>query len=79
MRYVQDWAPLAEARRMVESSGLSKDEAELDICNALADRKISIRSEVIEVYGSRAGSLSPHRLAGSTTTKLRKTSIGKNR
>ena len=53
MRYVQDWTPLAEARRLVESSGLSKDEAELDICNALADRKIPIRPEILEIYGSR--------------------------
>jgi hypothetical protein len=53
MRYIQDWAQLAEARGMVESCGHSRDEAELDICNALADRKIPIRPEILEIYGSR--------------------------
>ena len=35
------------------SADISKDEAELDICNALADRKISIRPEILQIYGSR--------------------------
>jgi hypothetical protein len=38
---------------MVESCGHSRDEAELDICNALADRKIPIRPEILQIYGSR--------------------------
>jgi hypothetical protein len=51
MRYLQDWLPLAEARRLFESCDLSKDEAELDICRAIADRKICIRNEILQIYG----------------------------
>jgi hypothetical protein len=52
VRYVQERVPLAEARGLVESSGLSKDEAELDICRAIADRKIRLRCQVIGVQAA---------------------------
>ena len=58
MRYLPDWLSLAEARRLVESCGLSKDEAELDICRAMADQKIPVR--VRRLQGSGSNEPLPH-------------------
>src|SRR5262245_23437826 len=53
MRYASNWIPLSEARGMLESSGHSRDEAEYDICKAIADRKIKIRYKILQVFGTR--------------------------
>jgi hypothetical protein len=59
MRYEPDWIPLAEARRRLESCGHSKDEAEQDICMAIADKKIKIRYKILQVFGSGGLALPP--------------------
>jgi hypothetical protein len=43
MAYVPDWERLSDALRRVVAAGLSKPEAQRDICRAIADRKIRIR------------------------------------
>jgi hypothetical protein len=58
MGYLSDWLALAEARGLVESCGHSRDEAELDICRAIADRKIRHRCHAIGV--EPAGGLPNH-------------------
>jgi hypothetical protein len=63
MRYLPDWLPLAEARRLVESCGLSKDEAELDICRAMADQKILVRVRRIQGSGPYFRLRVPNRLS----------------
>src|SRR5580704_12308679 len=43
MAYVPDWERLSDALSRVMAAGLSKPEAQRDICRAIVDRKISIR------------------------------------
>ena len=48
MAYVGEWVRLSEAlARVMEATGISsKDEAQADICHAVADRRIRIRGEL---------------------------------
>ena len=43
MAYVPEWERLAEARKRVMAAGLSKGEAERDLCAAMSDGKITVR------------------------------------
>lgn len=47
MAYVPEWEQLAEAlERVIASGGLSTQEAQCDICRAIADQKIKVRPRV---------------------------------
>jgi hypothetical protein len=46
MRYTPDFEPLADALKRVMASGLSEDQAKLDICGAVADGKVDVRVRV---------------------------------
>ena len=46
MPYVPDWEPLAAALKRVMASGATDDDAKLDICRAVADRKVGVRVTV---------------------------------
>jgi hypothetical protein len=49
MAYVSKWEPLSAAReRVMTATGRSKDEAQTDICRAIADRAINIRGKLKE-------------------------------
>jgi hypothetical protein len=41
--YTPDWEPLRAALKRVVAAGIDQDQAQLDICGALADQKIAIR------------------------------------
>jgi hypothetical protein len=41
--YVPDWEPLANALKRVMDGGPAEQQARVDICNAVADRKIGVR------------------------------------
>jgi hypothetical protein len=43
MAYIPDWERLSDALKRVMAAGYSKSRAQLDICHAIADRKIRIR------------------------------------
>jgi hypothetical protein len=43
MAYVPEWERLADARKRVMAAGLSKGEAERDLCAAMSDGKIKVR------------------------------------
>jgi hypothetical protein len=47
MAYLSRWERLSEAlRRVMDATGLSKDEAQKDICQAIADRAINIQGKL---------------------------------
>ena len=46
MAYTPDWEPLADALKRVLATGVDKDEARVDLCRAVADRKIHIRVRI---------------------------------
>ena len=47
MVYVDKWERLSEAStRVMETAGISKDEAQTDICRAIADGGIKIRCKL---------------------------------
>jgi hypothetical protein len=46
MAYVPDWERLGDVLTRVMGCGLSREEAQHDICNAIADRKIRLRPRV---------------------------------
>ena len=46
MPYVPDWQPLAAALERVMATGATEDNAKLDICRAVADRKIDVRVRI---------------------------------
>jgi hypothetical protein len=46
MSYVPDWESLAAKLKRVMETGASEEEAKLDICRAVADRKIRVRVRV---------------------------------
>jgi len=43
MAYIPDWESLADSLKRLRAAGLSKSEAQHDICGALADRKLLMR------------------------------------
>jgi hypothetical protein len=64
MAYVPDWGRLGDALRRVMDCGLSRDEAQHDICNAIADRKIRLRPRVEFIIHGSVDAWSNHRFAG---------------
>jgi hypothetical protein len=44
--YTPDWEPLADALRRAMASGIAEDEAKIDLCRAVADRKINVRVRI---------------------------------
>jgi hypothetical protein len=48
MPYIPDWEPLAEALTRVIATGVSQQEAKIDLCHAGADRKIGVRVRIAE-------------------------------
>jgi len=46
MAYVPDWERLPEVLKRVMAAGLPKDEAQVDICRAISDRKIALRFQI---------------------------------
>jgi len=46
MPYLRDWEPLAEALQRVIAAGANEQQARLDLCQAMADRKIPVRVRI---------------------------------
>jgi hypothetical protein len=44
--YLPDWEPLADALRRVIEAGSTEPQAKIDLCRAVADKKISIRVRI---------------------------------
>jgi hypothetical protein len=44
--YTPDWEPLAHALKRIMKTGASEDEAKIDLCRAVADRKIDVRVRI---------------------------------
>jgi hypothetical protein len=44
--YTPDWEPLADALKRVIAAGTSEGEGKIDLCRAVADRKIAIRVRI---------------------------------
>jgi hypothetical protein len=44
--YTPDWEPLAHALKRIMRTGASEDEAKIDLCRAVADRKIDVRVRI---------------------------------
>jgi hypothetical protein len=57
MPYVPDWEPLAAALKRVMATGATDDDAKLDICRAVADRKVSVRVTVTRSYYQGMGGM----------------------
>jgi hypothetical protein len=77
------WESLSEAAtRVMEAAGLSRDEAQTDICQAIADRAINIQGKLGE-HQTKPISASNTVLQGGTLTSqrqsIRKTWIGSSR
>jgi hypothetical protein len=53
--YIPDWEPLAKAFRRVVDSGSVEQQARIDICHAIADRKIAVRALVADSAPDVAG------------------------
>ena len=43
MPYTPDYEPIADALKRVMATGVSEDKAKIDLCRAMADRKIDVR------------------------------------
>lgn len=46
MAYTPDWEPLADALKRVMAAGIDEGEAKIDLCRAVADRKIDVRVKI---------------------------------
>lgn len=55
MTYVRDWEPLADALKRVIASGVTEDQAKMDICGAVADGKIAVRVTIAQSRYDRGG------------------------
>jgi hypothetical protein len=64
MAYVPHWGRLGDALRRVMGWGLSQEEAQQDICNAIADRKIRLRPRVELITRGSVDAWNDHRFAG---------------
>ena len=54
MRYIPHWERLGDALKRVMATGASEEEAKIDLCRALADRKIDVRVRIAATnYGRR--------------------------
>ena len=58
MRYTPTWEPIAEALERVVATGLSKSDAQRDLCRAIADRGIAIRIHLTANHGLPARAIS---------------------
>lgn len=48
MAYTPDQEPIADALKRVSATGVSEDEAKIDLCHAMADRKINVRVRIAQ-------------------------------
>jgi hypothetical protein len=55
MVYTSDWEPLADALRRVMATSPSEAEAKIDLCRAVADRKINVRVKIAASDRDRPG------------------------
>lgn len=46
MPYTPDWVSIADALTRVVNSGVAEDQAKLDLCRAVADRRINVRVRI---------------------------------
>jgi hypothetical protein len=53
--YTPDWEPIADALKRVMTIGVSEDEAKLDLCRAMADRKIKVKVRIAQNADSFRG------------------------
>lgn len=66
MAYTPEWEPLADALERVIATGVGEDEVKVDLCRAVADRKIRIRVRVAaragrgEVFANGNVEVPPH-------------------
>jgi hypothetical protein len=59
--YTPDWEPLAHALKRIMKTGASEDEAKIDLCRAVADRKIDVRVRIAaNDYGRQGQFFSDH-------------------
>jgi hypothetical protein len=63
--HTRDWEPLADAleRVKVMATGVSEEQAKLDLCHAMADRKINVRVRVAatgEIFSDSQVGVPPH-------------------
>ena len=55
MAYTPNWEPLADALKRIMAIGVAEDEAKLDLCRAVADRKINIQVRIAATGRSWGG------------------------
>lgn len=76
MAYTPDWEPLADALKRVMATGASEGEAKLDLCRAVADRKIRVRVRIAkharkgQVFSGGNVKVPPHLASGDFDWKL---------
>jgi hypothetical protein len=62
--YIPDFEPLADALKRVMATGISQDEAKLDLCRAVGDKKINFRVRIAQNDDRFGGKWFPHRNVG---------------
>jgi hypothetical protein len=83
MGYTPDWLPLAEALQRVIAMGVREEGAKIDLCRAVADRKIGVRVRIAatgKIFSDGNVGIPPHLNAGdldwTTSRPLKQWSIG---